>query len=247
MSGLDIGSKLAIVTGSEGDIGKSIKEALSTDGYQIVGVDLEISSDNKSYLKYFQGSVSDSQIIERCFESIEGYKPSKLVLVNNAGVTFPGDSSLKSWNRTIEINLTAPFMWMSKIAEYFEKTRTEGGVVSITSLAAEFSFPGNPSYSASKGGLRQLTKSFAHRLGTIGICCNNVVPGYIETKFNSKSLKTKHKYEKRSGHSLLQRWGQPSEIASAVAFLCSDQSRFITGQDFFVDGGWSAQGLIEYD
>jgi NAD(P)-dependent dehydrogenase (short-subunit alcohol dehydrogenase family) len=168
-------------------------------------------------------------------------------LINCAGITLPNDLSIGAWEKTLAVNLTAPFIWMTRAAEYFELEKISGSIVSITSLSAELAFPGNPAYSASKGGLRQLTKSFAHRLGRLGICCNNVAPGYIETNFNSKSIHDEKRYTTRAQHSLLQRWGKPREIADMVRFLCSENSRFISGQDLFVDGGWSSQGLIEYE
>jgi NAD(P)-dependent dehydrogenase (short-subunit alcohol dehydrogenase family) len=239
--------KFAIVTGSEGDIGKSICYQLELENFRIIGIDTEECGSNNSYLKYTQGSVFDQSIVDNCFEFVNTFKPIELALINCAGVTIPNDLSLDSWNKTIAVNLTAPFMWMSRAAEYFESEKIRGSIVSITSLSAEFAFPGNPAYAASKGGLRQLTKSFAHRLGKLGICCNNVAPGYIETKFNTKSILDQKRYSARAQHSLLQRWGKPSEVAELVQFLCSENSRFITGQDLFVDGGWSAQGLIEYD
>lgn len=238
---------MAIVTGSEGDIGRSICKQLQLDDFRIIGIDIQDCSSNQSYLKYFQGAVFDQTIVDNCFQFLNDSKPKKLALINCAGVTAPNNLSLDSWDETILVNLTAPFMWMSKAAQYFENETVSGAIVSITSLSAEFAFPGNPAYAASKGGLRQLTKSFAHRLGKIGICCNNVAPGYIETKFNAKSIMDQKRYSTRAQHSLLQRWGKPLEVADMVRFLCSENSSFITGQDLFVDGGWSAQGLIEYD
>ena len=239
--------RTAIVTGSEGEIGQAICSSLKADGFEIIGIDVTPPRNQHLYLYFFQESVASSDLVGRAFRRIEDWNPEELVLINNAGVTFPNDSSIDSWNKTLEINLTAPYLWMERCSEFFEKHGIPGSIVSITSLAAEFSFPGNPSYAASKGGLRQLTKSYARRLGILGISCNNIAPGYIETKFNSKSLSDKEMYENRAQHSLMHRWGKPTEIAESVSFLCSKKASFITGQDFFVDGGWSAQGLIEYE
>ena len=240
-------NKIAIVTGSEGEIGFQICQSLREAGFKIVGVDLHQPQRPELYEQYFQGSVVSAEVLSECLEVLNQVKPSELSLINNAGVTYPGDYSRGSWDKTLETNLTGPYFWMLGVTEYFEKTKIFGSIISITSLAAELSFPGNPAYSASKGGLRQLTKSFAHRLGPLGVCCNNVVPGYIETKFNAGSLANTEKYRNRQRHSMLGRWGQPNEIAAAVKFLCSEESRFITGQDFIVDGGWISQGLSEYE
>lgn len=139
--------------------------------------------------------------------------------------------------------LNRHYFWMSEFSKYFEEKNVNGSIINITSLAAELAFPNNPAYVASKGGLKQLTKAFALKLGPIGVTCNNVGPGYIETKFNSGSLSDPEAYLKRSERSMLNRWGQASEVADAVSFLASDKARFITGQDIYVDGGWLAQGL----
>ena len=164
-------NKVAIVTGSEGDIGLEICSALRNDGFDLIGIDIVAPTDKGKYLAYVQGSVSDIERIEQIFVYLQGLKPNEIVLVNNAGVTFPDDTSLNSWNLTLEINLTAPFLWMERIADYFEEHQIHGSIVSITSLAAEFAFPGNPSYAAAKGGLKQLTKSYSQRLGKNRLSC----------------------------------------------------------------------------
>jgi NAD(P)-dependent dehydrogenase (short-subunit alcohol dehydrogenase family) len=239
--------KVAIVTGSEGEIAQAICKKLISDDFRVIGIDVQDCPDDNFYTHYLQGSVIDPIVVTRCFELVSDLSPGYLALINAAAITAPNDLSMESWDATIATNLTAPFIWMSKAADFFEIQKIGGSIVSITSLSAEFAFPNNPAYAASKGGLRQLTKSFAHRLGKLGINCNNVAPGYIETEFNAQSIRDKKRYLTRAQHSLLQRWGKPGEVADLVQFLCSENARFITGQDVFVDGGWSAQGLIEYE
>ena len=238
-------SKVAIITGSEGGIGSSIVRRLREENFSIFGLDLVPALTPNIYTEYFQASVDDLETVSLCFEKLQNYNFNYLVLVNNAGVTIPNNNSMVAWNKTISINLTGPFIWMQKCANYFEEKRISGAIISITSLAAELSFPGNPSYAASKGGLKQLTKSFAYRLGPLGIRCNNIIPGYIETKLNEQSMINEVRYQTRSAHSLLQRWGRPEEVAETVSFLASDKSTFITGADYAVDGGWLARGIIE--
>jgi gluconate 5-dehydrogenase len=237
--------KLAIVTGSEGGIGRAICEKLRHDSYRIVGIDIVEPQNEKHYEHFFQGSVADETIVSKSFSAAQDLNVSNLLLVNNAGITLPKNESIEAWAKTIEINLTGPYIWMLAAANYFELTKISGSIISITSLASELAFPDNHPYAAAKGGLKQLTKSFAYRLGPLGICCNNLVPGYIETQFNSNSLKDSEKYKKRAERSLLNRWGQAKEIAEVVQFLSSNGSRFITGQDIIVDGGWTVQGLRE--
>jgi NAD(P)-dependent dehydrogenase (short-subunit alcohol dehydrogenase family) len=234
-----IGKKLAVITGSAGDIGLAICSSLNKDGFLTLGIDLEASSCDEN----LAGDVRELSVISAAVNVVNIMQPSFLVLVNNAGLTVPNDNSLEAWDETIGINLSAPYFWMSEFSKYFEENNVIGSIINITSLAAELAFPNNPAYMASKGGLKQLTKAFALKLGPIGVTCNNVGPGYIKTKFNSGSLSDPEAYLKRSERSMLNRWGQASEVADAVSFLASDKARFITGQDIYVDGGWLAQGL----
>lgn len=237
-----MGNKLAIVTGASGDIGKVICESLIQDEFSVVGIDLiPVKNDHK--YTHVTGPVESITSISEVFTIVKRFKPDFLVLVNNAGITLPSSEDIESWNKTILINLTAPYMWMSAFANYFEEVRCQGRIISVTSLSAELSFPNNPSYAASKGGLKQLTKAFGYRLGELGICCNNVGPGYIETKFNQNSLNNIDAYNSRKDRSLLKRWGLPIEVAKAISFLASDGANFITCQDIYVDGGWISKGI----
>ncbi len=228
-----------IITGSAGDIGREISSSFKMDGFFTLGIDLVASFCDKDLI----GDVRDAEVISSAISILEDFEPSYLVLVNNAGVTLPDDDSLNAWDRTIGVNLTAPYLWMTAISRYFEANNLSGSIVNVTSLAAELAFPDNPAYLASKGGLKQLTKSFALRLGPFSVTCNNVGPGYIDTKFNSASRENPEAYLKRSNRSILNRWGLASEVADTVNFLASEKARFITGQDIYVDGGWLAKGL----
>ena len=121
----------------------------------------------------------------------------------------------------------------------------DGSIINITSLGAELAFPNNPAYIASKGGLKMLTKFYAKSMGKYGIRVNNVGPGYIQTDMTKSSYSDEHIRGNRESHTFLGRWGQPQDVANACLFLCSDESKYITGQDIYVDGGWTANGLIE--
>ena len=106
-------------------------------------------------------------------------------------------------------------------------------------------FPKNPAYVASKGGLKMLTKSLAKDLGKYGIRVNNLGPGYFVTNMTKNSYKNKKLKLAREKHTLLGRWGKISDLVGPCVFLSSDASEYVTGQDLYVDGGWTANGLIE--
>jgi gluconate 5-dehydrogenase len=121
--------------------------------------------------------------------------------------------------------------------------KKSGSIVNITSLAAELGFPDNPAYVAFKGALKQLTKSAAYDLSKFNIRVNSVGPGYIKTNMTAKSWDDKKMKKERSDRTMLGRWGKSEDLIGTVIFLSSDASSYITGQDFYVDGGWTAKGL----
>jgi len=115
----------------------------------------------------------------------------------------------------------------------------------MTSINTELGFLNNPAYIASKGGLKMLTKSLAKDLGKYGIRVNNLGPGYFITDMTKNSYKNKKSRISRQNHTLLGRWGNVLDLVGPCIFLASDASAYITGQDLYVDGGWTANGLIE--
>jgi len=123
------------------------------------------------------------------------------------------------------------------------KKRKSGIIINITSLNAEFAFPNNPAYVSFKGALKQLTKSLALDLGKFGIRVNNIGPGYFHTNMTKKSWASKGLKKQREEKTILGRWGEPKDLAGIIIFLTSKSSSYITGQDIYVDGGWSAKGL----
>ena len=118
-----------------------------------------------------------------------------------------------------------------------------GSIINITSIGSTLGFPGNPSYGASKGGLRVLTKALANDLGDENIRVNNLAPGYIRTDMTEISFKDERKNKARLQRMLLGRWGEITDLCGAAIFLASDASSHVTGTDLFVDGGWTAKGL----
>ena len=167
-------------------------------------------------------------------------------LVNCAGYTKASDAikyPYDEWNKTVAINLTAPFALIRFVANDMIDAHIWGSIINITSIGASMGFPNNPAYGASKGGLRQLTKAMACDLATYGIRINNVAPGYTRTDMTACSWKNKHTRDARTARTMLGRWAEPEDIVGAVLFLASDLASYITGQDIVVDGGWTSKGL----
>ena len=118
-----------------------------------------------------------------------------------------------------------------------------GSIINVCSIASFYGFPNNSSYAASKGGLRQFSKALALDLSKKKIRVNNILPGYIKTPMTIKSFKNKKINKLIKNKTILNRWGDVSDIVGPVIFLSSSSSSYITGADFFVDGGWHIKGL----
>jgi NAD(P)-dependent dehydrogenase (short-subunit alcohol dehydrogenase family) len=179
------------------------------------------------------------------FDSACAAAEGVVFLVNNAGITRPGlPQHDAAWDSTLDINLTAPFRWAREFGNRVAQGKIRaGGIVFIGSLATQLGFPENPAYQASKSGVLGLTRAFAFDLGGKGIRVNCVSPGYIATAMTEHSYNDPEMNASRRRHMLLRRWGQPEDVANAVAFLCSPDSSYITGINLPVDGGWSVCGL----
>ena len=158
-------------------------------------------------------------------------------LVNNAGITkdkLALRMSVADFNDVISANLTSGFIGCKEALKVMSKKRF-GSVVNISSIVGEMGNAGQTNYSASKGGLNAMTKSFAKEAAIRGIRYNAVTPGFIQTDMTHElKAEVKAEYEKNIP---LSRFGNPSEIADAVAFLLSDHASYITGEILKVNGG----------
>lgn len=158
-------------------------------------------------------------------------------LVNNAGITkdkLALRMSVEDFNDVISANLTSAFIGCKAALKVMGKKRF-GSIVNISSIVGEMGNAGQTNYSASKGGLNAMTKSFAKEAAVRGLRYNAVTPGFIQTDMTDElSSEVKENYEKNIP---LSRFGQPKEIADAVAFLLSDHSSYITGEILKVNGG----------
>ena len=167
------------------------------------------------------------------------------VLVNNAGMTRPQDRPYEGdevWDETLALNLKAPFLLSGAVAETM-KRQGGGAIIHIASINAMMGFPGNPSYQASKGGLRQLSRAMARDWGQYNIRVNSICPGYFRTAMGARTYADPVLREERSSRTLLGRWGEPEELVGACIFLASSAASYVTGSDLMVDGGWTAKGL----
>jgi NAD(P)-dependent dehydrogenase (short-subunit alcohol dehydrogenase family) len=151
------------------------------------------------------------------------------------------DLGPEDWHRVLDVNLTGALLAMQVCVPEMEKAGG-GAIVNITSIEADAVVTSGehiqPHYSATKGGLKQLTRALAHDLGLKNIRINAIAPGMIATGFSGSDPTSERWAEMASGRTALRRGGQAGEVADAVAFLLSDEASYITGVQLPVDGGW---------
>lgn len=242
----DLKNKVIIVTGASRGIGLVLATELAKLGANVYGLARAPQGLDFNF-NYRSCDLTDDKKTKEVFESIIKETCYCDVLVNCAGATYPTknaslEARLSSFQKTFAINLYSPYL-LTELASEVMIRQKNGSIINVTSIAAEFGFPDNPAYVASKGGLKQMTKAFAMDLGPHNVRVNNLCPGYIHTDMTGKSFIDKDAHQLRLRNMILPRWGTPQDLVGACIFLASDASRYVTGADIVVDGGWSAKGL----
>ena len=241
-----IEGKVIIITGSGRGIGYQLAVELAKYSSIIYSLDKKftkkIPKNLSSNIIQIKCDITDYKKIKQVFKKIFVKEKRIDVLINNAGVSFASQKknqlySEKDWAETINVNLTGSFYCSKEVIRYMLKQKN-GSIINITSINAELGFPRNPAYNASKGGLKMLGKAFAKDWSKFGIRVNNIGPGYIKTEMTSKRFANKKTRLERQNQTLLGRWGEPNDLIGPCIFLASDASRYMTGQDLYIDGGW---------
>ena len=241
-----IEGKVIIVTGAGRGIGYELATNLAKYSAIIYSLDKKfakkVPKNLSSNITEIKCDITNSKKIRQVFKKIFLKEKRIDVLINNAGVSFASQKknqaySEKDWIQTINVNLTGSFYCSKEAIKYMLKRRN-GSIINITSIHAELGFPRNPAYNASKGGLKMLGKAFAKDWSKFGIRVNNIGPGYIKTEMTSKRFRNKKNRLERQNRTLLGRWGKSEDLIGPCIFLASDASRYMTGQDLYIDGGW---------
>jgi len=238
--------KTALLTGGGRGIGAAMSLGLRDAGARVAIFEYALPDELSEKIKYYKLDIGNITELENNFkEFIKDFEGID-ILINNAAVTIPSPSeeySKESWSKTLDINLSAVFYLCQLAGREMINQGRGGSIINITSIGAGQGFPNNPGYVATKGGVRQLSKALAYDWGKHGIRVNNLAPGYTHTPMNNKSWGDPELRKKRAEHTMLGRWAEPEDLIGPVVFLASDASRYVTGIDLYVDGGWIAKGI----
>jgi NAD(P)-dependent dehydrogenase (short-subunit alcohol dehydrogenase family) len=244
---MDFKGKVALVTGAASGIGRACALELARYGANISVVDVagedvmiqtsHILRETGARIATFNADVTDHGKASRIVSETRVRLGRLDILVNAAGVNQDAplwEMMESQWDRVLNINLKGTFNYLSAAARVFREQQS-GKIVNIASIQAWRASFGASNYSASKAGIIGLTKSAAVELGRSGVNVNAVAPGLIRTQMVERlPAKVREEAEREA---VLGRIGEPEEVASVVAFLCSDHARYITGEVICVDGG----------
>jgi len=263
--------KVALVTGGGTGIGEAIARGFVASGARvcITGrrpemLDRVARSLPVDAVVTCAGDVANAEDAQRMVCAALKFNGKLDVLVNNAGMGIPGnliDLSMDDWQRTLDVNLTGPFLLMKASLPHMIKAG-RGSIINISSLAGLRGAPGTPAYAAAKAGLNMLSQQVAVEYGPARIRCNVVCPGAIRTPQMDEVMErftgaldienpgVEDVYTAFSINTPLRRVGNPDEITGVCNFLASDDSSFVTGAVIAVDGGTAvvdANGLALFN
>jgi len=244
--------RIALITGAAGGIGSATAERLVSEGAKVALVDRDqakldtlaarLGADNCAV---YALDVSDEIAVSACVQAVVDRFGALNVLFNNAGIVCKAEpvdqQDIADWQRVIGINLIGPMLFIKHAAKHL--IASKGAIVNTASVAGIRAGAGGNAYSASKAAVISLTQTTACDFGSHGVRVNAVCPGLVETGMTQVVFDYARRVgkEARLGERCeLRRYGKPSEIAAAVAFLASDDASYITGQALAVDGGNTA-------
>ncbi|REJ09015.1 SDR family NAD(P)-dependent oxidoreductase [Halobacillus trueperi] len=223
-----LGAKLAIASRGEKDL-EYARQELSEKGYEVLATPVD---------------VSNKESVESWIEKVVHEFGQVDILVNNAGTNIRKplvEVEGKDWERVIDTNLKGVFLVGQAVAKQLIEQKKGGRIINISSIFGGVGGIFQSSYAASKGGMNQLTKVWAHELAEEGITVNGLAPGYIKTPMTKGWLNDEERLKNIIDQTMVKRVGHLEDLEGPLALLASDESSYLTGQTLYVDGGWTAK------
>ncbi|MGS1105895.1 SDR family NAD(P)-dependent oxidoreductase [Achromobacter anxifer] len=248
----DLDGRVALVSGGSSGIGRAIGLALARAGANVVLV-----ARREQELACAAGEFEAQGLRARALpcdladrDALRGFAARAAqpfgapdILVNASGINVRKsfeDTADEDWDRSLAINLTAPFLLTRALAPAMRE-RGWGRIINITSLQCVRAFPDSAPYGASKGGLMQLTRAIAEYWSRHGVTCNAIAPGFFETPLTAPVMSDPARVQALAASTMIGRNGRLEDLHGAAVFLASEASAYITGQTLFIDGGFSAR------
>ncbi|MDA1274794.1 MAG: SDR family oxidoreductase [Verrucomicrobia bacterium] len=232
--------KTILVTGGARGIGSAIASAFASEGSTVWVTDryidnAELRDGNTAGVRLETLDVSDQAAIQRFVDTLDSLD----ILVNCAGIILRENQEheVEGFQRVIDINLVGTMRMCTACKPLLAES--SGCVLNVASMLSLFGSGFVPAYSASKGGIVQLTKSLAIAWARDGIRVNAIAPGWIETAMTHSLSTDPERHRAIVDRTPMRRWGKPKDLAGAALFLCSSQAAFITGAILPIDGGYS--------
>jgi NAD(P)-dependent dehydrogenase (short-subunit alcohol dehydrogenase family) len=244
--------RVALITGAASGIGKATAQRLASEGASVLITDIaaeageatarEINEAGGKAAFHRHDVTSESDWEAATAKAVELFGGLDIV-VNNAGMgdlKTIEDTTLEEWDRTVAIDQTGVFLGMKVPAKQL-RTSDHASIVNISSIfGTSGGFGTSPAYHAAKGAVRTMTKNAALHWATEGIRVNSVHPGFIETPILEPTKGTEY-WDTMVALTPMAHLGKPEDIAAAVAYLASDDAKFVTGLELYVDGGYIAR------
>lgn len=240
--------KVAIVTGAARGIGAAIALRYASEGAHLALCDMNLAGvetiakqardDHAVQTLAMQTNVTERLQVQDFVKSIVATFGTIDVLVNNAGIFYNApfeEQTDEQWNQIMNVNVNGTFMMSQEVIRHWLANDRGGTLVNLASISASVAFVNSSAYCTTKAAVASLTRCLALEYGPKGIRANSMAPGIIDTTM----LPSEEDNERWAREKLpLRRLGQPADVADVALFLASDESRYITGDMLYVDGGW---------
>ncbi len=249
---MKLAGKIALVTGASKGLGKAVAIALAQSGAHLalVSRDQALLSQTADEIRagggvaeLYAADVTDESQIREVERAVVNRFGRLHILVNNAGINIRKpvtEFTLEEWNRVLQSNLTSAFLYCRSFVPHM-RGQGYGRIVNMTSMMSHVALPDRTAYAASKAGLLGFTRALALELASDAITVNGVSPGPCATEINRPLTESPELTRFFLSRIPVGRWGRPEEVARLVVYLCLDEAAFVTGTDFVIDGGWTAQ------